>query len=100
MHTDEESRAGRLSPDADVNCRRLDDCAAGTLRLRLASNAVRLAAALLGIACTPAAASAESILFVGNSFTFGAESPVQHYRPETVTDLNHERSEERRVGKE
>src|SRR4030095_11206620 len=29
--------------------------------------------------------------FVGNSFTFGAESPpVQGYRPETVTDLNHE----------
>jgi hypothetical protein len=47
-------------------------------------------AALLGIACTHAAASAESILFVGNSFTFGAESPVQNYRPETVTDLNHD----------
>jgi hypothetical protein len=46
--------------------------------------------ALLGIACTHAADSAESILFVGNSFTFGAESPVQHYRPETVTDLNHD----------
>jgi len=46
--------------------------------------------ALLCIACTQAVASAETILFVGNSFTFGAESPVQHYRPETVTDLNHE----------
>ena len=34
---------------------------------------------------------AETILFVGNSFTFGADSPpVQAYRPETVTDLNRE----------
>jgi len=60
------------------------------LRLRHARNAVRIAVALLCIACTQAVASAETILFVGNSFTFGAESPVQHYRPETVTDLNHE----------
>lgn len=29
-----------------------------------------------------------SILFIGNSFTFGAGSPVRFYRPETVTDLN------------
>ena len=55
-----------------------------------ATKAVRIVAALLGIAWTHAADSAESILFVGNSFTFGAESPVQHYRPETVTDLNHD----------
>ena len=55
-----------------------------------ATKAVRIAAALLGIACTHAADSAESILFVGNSFTFGAESPIQHYRAETVTDLNHD----------
>jgi hypothetical protein len=60
------------------------------LRPQPATKAVRFAAALLGIACTHAADSAESILFVGNSFTFGAESPVQHYRPETVTDLNHD----------
>ena len=46
---------------------------------------------LLGIAGLQAAECAETILFVGNSFTFGAESPpVQRYRPETVTDLNHE----------
>ena len=36
------------------------------------------------------AAQAESILFVGNSFTFGALSPVWHYRASTVTDLNDE----------
>ncbi|MGH6884566.1 MAG: DUF4886 domain-containing protein [Geminicoccales bacterium] len=46
---------------------------------------------LLGVAGLQAAECAETILFVGNSFTFGAESPpVQGYRPETVTDLNHE----------
>ena len=60
------------------------------MRLQRAINAVRIAAALFSIACAHAAASAETILFVGNSFTFGAESPVQHYRPESVTDLNHD----------
>jgi hypothetical protein len=60
------------------------------LRFQLAPKIVRIAAALLGIACTHAASSAETILFVGNSFTFGAESPVQHYRPQIVTDLNHD----------
>ena len=35
-----------------------------------------------------AAASAESILFIGNSFTFGAASPVQKYRASSVTDIN------------
>jgi hypothetical protein len=55
-----------------------------------ASNVVRVAAALVCIACSHAAAGSETILFVGNSFTFGAESPVQHYRPQTVTDLNHD----------
>jgi beta-glucanase (GH16 family) len=46
---------------------------------------------LLGIAGLQAAECAETILFVGNSFTFGGDSPpVQAYRPETVTDLNHE----------
>lgn len=35
---------------------------------------------------TPAAA--KTILFVGNSFTFGANSPAHYYKPDTVTDLN------------
>jgi len=60
------------------------------LRPQPATKTVRIVVALLGIACTHAADGTESILFVGNSFTFGAESPVQHYRPETVTDLNHD----------
>ena len=36
------------------------------------------------------AQSGTSILFVGNSFTFGAGSPVRFYRADTVTDLNGE----------
>ncbi len=46
-----------------------------------------IAIALAGLA---GAARAETILFVGNSFTFGATSPVLRYRPEQVTDLNKE----------
>ncbi len=34
------------------------------------------------------AQSDTSILFIGNSFTFGAGSPVRFYRSDTVTDLN------------
>ena len=36
------------------------------------------------------AASADSVLFVGNSFTFGALSPVQQWGAKSVTDLNGE----------
>jgi hypothetical protein len=36
--------------------------------------------------CT--AAEAKTILFVGNSFTFGANSAAHYYKPDTVTDLN------------
>jgi hypothetical protein len=48
-----------------------------------------LAAAALALFMAPPAAPT-SILFIGNSFTFGAGSNVQAYRPESVTDLNHE----------
>jgi len=44
------------------------------------------AAALLLTLAGPA--SARTILFVGNSFTFGAFSPAHYYKSETVTDLN------------
>ena len=52
---------------------------------------MRAAAALLGLLALAAAGSAvaESILFIGNSFTYGEHSPVQHFAPETVRDLNH-----------
>lgn len=46
-----------------------------------------LAAGLAALVATPAAA-AETVLFIGNSFTFGAMSPVWKYKAETVTDLN------------
>lgn len=36
------------------------------------------------------AQTAPSILFVGNSFTFGSGSAVRFYRADTVTDLNNE----------
>jgi hypothetical protein len=36
------------------------------------------------------AAGRASVLFIGNSFTFGAGSPVRFYRADTVTDLNGE----------
>ena len=44
---------------------------------------------LLALALLLAApASAKSILFVGNSFTFGADSPVMTWNRNSVTDLN------------
>lgn len=46
-------------------------------------------AALIGFGSL-AAQSPTSILFIGNSFTFAAGSPVQFYRAHTVTDLNAE----------
>lgn len=48
-----------------------------------------VASAALALLLAPAANST-SVLFIGNSFTFGAGSPVQTYRPESVIDLNHE----------
>ncbi|WP_240320773.1 PEP-CTERM sorting domain-containing protein [Sphingomonas crusticola] len=46
-------------------------------------------AAAIALLCAPAAAgTAERILFVGNSFTFGAGSAVKTYRPDLVHDLN------------
>jgi hypothetical protein len=49
----------------------------------------RLAAlALLALGAAAGAARAESILFVGNSFTYGAYSPVWKYRAASVADLN------------
>lgn len=45
-----------------------------------------LCAAMILLA--PASAPAETILFVGNSFTYGGHSAVWKYRADTVTDLN------------
>ena len=49
---------------------------------------VRLGWAVLAMSMA-APAAAERILFVGNSFTFGAGSPVRFFHPELVHDLNH-----------
>jgi hypothetical protein len=49
-----------------------------------------LAAAVVVSAGVVGRAAEGSILFIGNSFTFGSGSPVRFYRSQTVTDLNHE----------
>src|SRR4051812_14792904 len=50
----------------------------------------KVAAATMALSLIAVPAFAERILFVGNSFTFGAGSPVKAYRPELVHDLNRE----------
>jgi len=44
----------------------------------------------LSLALSANFASADSVLFVGNSFTYGYGSAVKYYRPDTVTDLNNQ----------
>jgi DNA-binding beta-propeller fold protein YncE len=46
--------------------------------------------ALLAAAAVAAAEPPRSVLFVGNSFTFGADSDAMTYRKNSVTDLNGE----------
>ena len=63
------------------------------IRHALSCTLPRAVLALLGAASLQAAAApATTILFVGNSFTFGAPAGaaplVQSYRPDSVTDLN------------
>lgn len=48
----------------------------------------RLIAAIAALLLTAMPAAAERILFVGNSFTFGAGSAVHYFHPELVHDLN------------
>lgn len=54
--------------------------------MRLASFAV---CAVLAVTAAPRGSST-AVLFIGNSFTYGAGSAVQKWRAETVNDLNHE----------
>lgn len=59
-------------------------------------HAIRLLSCLALLACAASPWVAQerrdkpvpSVLFIGNSFTYGAGTPVQKWRPETVTDLN------------
>lgn len=59
---------------------------------RVAWSLAMLAALALGSAAAQAQDRAKggSILFIGNSFTYGWGSPVRYYRADTVTDLNGE----------
>lgn len=65
-------------------------------RLRVGLAALFLLAALPSSRAqqpTPASsvageANSVKVLFIGNSFTFGAGSPVRFFRPQSVTDLN------------
>jgi hypothetical protein len=55
------------------------------------SKHVRIAAFVaVSAVLLPAGADADTVLFVGNSFTFGYLSPVWHFRKDSVTDLNNE----------
>src|SRR3954465_15901184 len=47
-----------------------------------------LFAAALLLASGQGAGAAPSVLFIGNSFTYGAHSAAMHYHTETVHDLN------------
>ena len=49
---------------------------------------IQAAAAALLFAMGAQTVFARTILFVGNSFTFGDRSPVKRFHPERVTDLN------------
>jgi hypothetical protein len=49
---------------------------------------LRLMLGIMAAIAAVAPARAERILFVGNSFTYGAGSPVRYFHPELVRDLN------------
>lgn len=60
-------------------------------QIQTLSTSIFLGCALLsGALSSSLAAAQESILFLGNSFTFGYGSATRYYRAETVTDLNNE----------
>jgi hypothetical protein len=61
-----------------------------TLRFLLCTVALWLAPTVLAVEPEPKDENAPSVVFIGNSFTFGFGSPVQFYRAQSVTDLNHE----------
>jgi hypothetical protein len=82
--------------DRSIACRERYPGVRPTARVYLMPNILRhwlraLAGALLACSAVGGGpAYARTILFVGNSFTFGANSPVQRFRPDRVTDLNGE----------
>ena len=59
--------------------------------MRMSTSAIAGAVAFFVlIAAGHGGAAGHRVLFIGNSFTFGAGSPVRFYRADTVTDLNGE----------
>jgi hypothetical protein len=58
----------------------------------------RLVLAVATLSLVAAPAWSRTILFMGNSFTFGANTPVKVYQPETVTDLNGKDANGRTIG--
>ncbi len=58
--------------------------------LRLPLLALFLTVGSLPAVSAETASTPPSILFIGNSFTYGAGSPVRFFRPQSVTDLNGE----------
>jgi len=62
-----------------------------TCRRRFVAAALAISVPFASAVAGPAAIPAKrTVLFVGNSFTYGANSAVWHYRADTVTDLNGE----------
>jgi opacity protein-like surface antigen len=59
---------------------------------------ILIAAFLMLPVAAQAQGKAKSIVFIGNSFTFGAGSAAHHYRSDTVTDLNPPDAKGRTVG--
>lgn len=59
-------------------------------KYRHAPPKLRAVALAAGLFVWAAHATAGSILFIGNSFTFADKAPVHFYRADTVTDLNSE----------
>lgn len=49
-----------------------------------------IAPLLFTLLFTPALADGKKVLFIGNSFTYGASASAQFFHPESVTDLNKE----------
>jgi hypothetical protein len=57
---------------------------------------ILVAASVLSLFAVPA--WSRTVLFMGNSFTFGANSPVKFYQSDTVTDLNPKDASGRTIG--
>ena len=62
--------------------------AVAALAMTAGSTLAQEAAPTQAVPAATLSEQAQTILFIGNSFTYGAHSPVWKYRADTVTDLN------------